>query len=255
MAASKSKAENNNIQDKNTSSKSKTTDKKENVHAGHRARMRKRFIETGLKGFDEYQMLEMLLFFSCPRIDTNVMAHNLINKMGSLDNVLDSTVEDLMEVGGTNESTAVLLRMIPLIMENYHVNKARTCFKNDKSKLSEYIQSLFYSAVTEKIFILSMDNGFSVISEDMIGQGSAGAVHCDIRKIVEIAVRNNASGIILAHNHPSGSIKPSDEDIEVTKNIARTLESIQVTFIDHYIVSDSRVLSMYSHGYDDLFTR
>ena len=87
-----------------------------NVHAGHRQRMKEMFLKNGFEGFSEHQILEMVLFYSCPRIDTNEIAHNLIDRFGGLCGVFDASVDDLVAIGRISLNSAVLIKMIPLSM-------------------------------------------------------------------------------------------------------------------------------------------
>lgn len=220
------------------------------VHEGHRERLKHRFLTQGLDGFTDVQALELLLFYSIPRIDTNPVAHRLIDHFGSLSQVMDAPVEELVKVKGITEHTAVLLHLINEFARCYLVNRA----KREKvlptiEACAAYLMPRFYGRKNEMVYLLCLDAKCKVISCEKVGEGSVNSAGISVRRIVEMALREGASTVVLAHNHPSGVAIPSPEDIQTTRRIAAALQSVEVCMADHIVVAEDDYVSMVQSGY------
>lgn len=219
------------------------------VHQGHRARIRNRFLEEGLDGFDEHQVLEFLLFYAIPQKDTNEIAHNLLKRFGSLSQVIDSPVKELCKVAGIGENTAIFISLINQLERYYHKNRYRqTKVLNNLDECGEYMVPFFYSLTKETVFLLCLDAKRKVISCRAIDEGGVNCTGVSIRKIVDAALTENATSVILAHNHTSGVAIPSDEDIRATYQIARALQYVDVLLMDHIVVAEDDFVSMVHSG-------
>lgn len=215
---------------------------------GHRQRMRARFYKEGIDSFEPHEVLEMLLYFSLPRIDTNPLAHKLIEKFGSFHGVLEANYEDLIEFGLT-ENTVALLKMTPAF-SNYYIQS----HTNGVKVLSNCTQIGFY--VTDKIghrtkevfCVLCLDAQNRVKNFEILAEGTVNSLNVPPRKVAECALRNNAARIVLVHNHPGGTLSPSADDIALTHKMLEMLDSIDVNLLDHVIVANGRFLSMREHG-------
>lgn len=222
----------------------------ESVHGGHRQRLKERFLEQGLDGFTDIQALELLLFYSIPRQDTNPIAHRLLDHFGSLSQVLDAPVEELTSVGGIGQNSALLLHLINEMGRCYLVNRA----KREKvlptiEECARYLQPYFYGRTTETVFLLCLDAKCKVLSCKKVGEGSVNSAGLSVRKVVETALREGASVVVLAHNHPSGIALPSAEDLQTTRRIAAGLNSVEIQLADHIVVVDDDYVSMVQSGY------
>lgn len=226
-------------------------DKKENIHKDHRRRVKDRFLNHGLDSFEDHLVLELLLYYTIPRMDVNDLAHKLINAMGSLHAVLDAPVEELLKIPGIGENTAVLLKLIPQINRRYLISRENSSGKVtlDGSKAAgRYIVPLFYSERDEVIYIISLDNENKVISCRPTFRGDLNSATVSIRKIVEHALRDNATSVIMAHNHTSGAAQPSEDDIKTTSDIDSALKAVEIKLADHIIVAGSDYMSMLESG-------
>ena len=222
----------------------------QNLHAGHRERLKKRFLQQGLDGFTDVQALELLLFYSIPRQDTNLIAHRLLTHFGSLSQVLEAPAEELMKVGGIKEHSAVLLNLINQMGRFYLVDKAqRERVLPTIEDCARYLQPYFYGRMNETVFLLCLDAKCKAISCKEVGEGSINSAGITVRKIVETALREGATTVVLAHNHPSGIAIPSPEDIQTTRQVAAALRSVEVYLADHIVVADDDYVSMVQSGY------
>lgn len=220
----------------------------ENIHKGHRERMRKKFIQSGFDGFTNHEILELLLFYSRPRIDTNVIAHRLIDKYHSISAVCDADIEDLKEVEGIDESSAVLIKMIPLLAREYMTSDSKRLNLSSYTAVCDYFKTQFLGETIEKIRIACLDDKLRLVSGTIISEGSPGGVSVNIRRIVEFTYKNKCENVILAHNHPNGDIIPSNDDIKSTADIYNALKPVGINLLDHIIVAGSQAISLKESG-------
>ena len=222
----------------------------ESIHGGHRDRLKKRFLQQGLDSFTDIQALELLLFYSVPRQDTNPIAHRLLSRFGSLSQVLEAPAEELMQVEGIGEHSALLLRLINEMGRYYLVDRAqREQVLPTIEDCARYLLPCFYGRTVETVFLLCLDAKCKVLSCREVGEGSINSAGISVRRIVETAIREGASTVVLAHNHPSGIALPSAEDIQTTRRIAAALQSVEVQLADHIVVADGDYVSMVQSGY------
>lgn len=215
-----------------------------NEHTGHRKRMKERFLHTHFDGFEEHQILEMILFYVYPRTDTNPLAHRLLNEFGSISAVLDAAVDTLIDAGLTHNA-ATFITMLPDISRVYlndrNNNKSKII---DFDRLGDYFISKFIGRDEEAMILLLADAKGKEIYCGVISKGSFHASEAPIRKIVDLAMRYNAATAVISHNHPSGVALPSRSDIKSTSAIAQALNLIGVMLVDHIIVSDNDFVSL-----------
>lgn len=215
------------------------------MHSDHRKRVRKKFMKYGIDAFEPHEVLEFLLFWAIPRKDTNILAHELINKFGSIASVFDAPYNSLLEIDGVGESTAIFLKLIPSIARIYEEEKFLT--KSKIPTMEECCQKLvlkFIGRNEEAVALMLFDSKGKIVFEGIINKGSVNAVEIYSRRIVELVGSYFATSLILAHNHPSGIAIPSKEDVRSTDKLASILESMHVKFLDHIIVADDDYVSM-----------
>jgi len=211
--------------------------------------VKKRFLETGLKGFDDVNVLELLLFYGKPQQDTNPTAHELLNRFGSIHGVFEASVEELKSVPGVGESCAVLLKLIPQICKRYMFSKKKQTKRiSYVEELYDYVMPLFAFDSDEYLYMLSLDSGNTILDCSEISTGAVDSVNVDTRKLIKIAMEKHASKIVLAHNHPSGILMPSRSDVAFTKTMENALKVFGIELMDHIIVGDGECLSMRKEG-------
>ena len=218
-------------------------------HAGHRERMRKRFLRFGLDNFDDHNVLELLLFYAVPRRDTNVIAHRLLDAFGTLDGVFDASPEALMTVEGVGPGAAALIRLVPEAARRYFI--ARTApgqILADSEAAGRYLLPRFLTCRDETMYLVCMDGKLKVLDCREVSRGSATSVSVNARRVTQIALGQNASAVLLAHNHTSGIAIPSDEDVAVTLRLRALLAQVGVTLTDHIVVAGDDFVSMADSG-------
>ena len=223
------------------------------LHDGHRNRLKNRFLNEGLTNFEDHNVLELLLFYSIPRSDTNEIAHELLNKFGSLHGVFEAGMEDLMSVDGISRHSAVLIKMIPELFVVYGRDKVRDIQKiNSSDDAKQFFIPRFYGKVREEVQLVLLDDKMNIIKWVKIYEGSVNSANVPIRKIVEIAIENRATNVIIAHNHPTGLILPSKDDLRATAKVREALALVDIKLLDHVIVSDNEAASLKDSGYSEL---
>jgi DNA repair protein RadC len=218
------------------------------LHDGHRQRLIQRFLEEDLDNFEPHNVLELLLFYAIPRKDTNELAHVLMDTFGSLKGVFDAPYEELIKVTGIGPNTAALLKLVPSLTRTYYSSDARSIILDTSEKSGEYFLPYYIGQTEEVVRLACLDAGGKVISNQILHRGSANAAEVNLRKIVNIALRNNAMGVILAHNHPGGLPLPSEEDVATTKSIREALMPMGILLMDHIIVAGQDYVSMARSG-------
>ena len=220
------------------------------IHDGHRDRIREKLLKAGIDGLQPHEVLEYLLFGFIPRKDTNAIAHELINAFGSFSGVLNTDIDRLMAVKGMTRNAAIFLNTLPKILTIYSddSNKTRQPISG-RGVARTFMKTQVYGLGYEVIVIVALDGRDNLIRLERISKGTGKSVEIPIRDIMDFAIRTNASGIIIAHNHPSGNINPSASDISHTVEISRMLQNMNVKLQDHFIFSDNKYYSFEENGY------
>ena len=218
-------------------------------HDGHRQRLKTEFLARP-DSFPDHKLLELLFFYANPRSDTNPLAHELIDRFGSLAGVLDAPPEALAKVPGVGENTVVLLKLLPAIAARYLASRANAeMILSDSASLHELFLPYFFGARNEMSYLACFDSKLKLLGVKKISEGSPNANEISIRKISTEALALNATVVVLAHNHPSGLATPSEEDIFTTRYIQDSLRPLGITLYDHVILADGEMVSLKDSRY------
>lgn len=219
------------------------------IHEGHRARLKQRFAEHGERVFDDHQLLELMLFYAVPQGDVNPLAHRLINHFGSFAAVLDAKPEELRKVKGVGDHTALFLSMFPQVLRRYLASKSDSEEQiTSATDAVEFLLPYFFGARNETAFLLCLDAKGKVLSCRFLAEGSLDRVGLNSRQVVETALEDRASSVILAHNHISGLATPSEADVMLTQALRPLLRSLGIHLLDHLIIADGDFVSMVQSG-------
>jgi DNA repair protein RadC len=219
------------------------------LHEGHRQRVKTRYLTEGLDAFEDHQVLEMLLFFCIPMKDTNELAHKMIAEFGSLAALFEADPKDICKRSGVSDNTAILISLIPSLSRRYFKGKwGDKPVLNSSAKAGEYAVALFAGRTYETFFVICLDLRNRVNYAALVHEGTLNEVAVYPRLIIEMVLRHQANSVILAHNHPGGSLNPSDDDIELTKKIKAALEPISVKVVDHIIAAGDTYMSFKERG-------
>lgn len=223
---------------------SKTPD---SIHAGHRERLRNRYVESGYEGFLDHEFLQLLLTYAVPRKDTNVMAHMLLNHFGSLEQVFCASVEQLMSIDGVGQSTAVFLHMQGDLLQRLSLSKladTRGRIKlNTPLAAAQYALAKLHAQPYETVLAVCLNGRCEVIHAKTLQKGTLTEAPVYPRVIAEVALLHHAHSIVLMHNHPSGNPVPSPEDDATTEAVKAALSGIGIRLNDHLVVGGAFVYS------------
>ncbi|MCL2634152.1 MAG: DNA repair protein RadC [Oscillospiraceae bacterium] len=227
------------------------TTKPVHQHGGRRQRKKEQFLKYGIETLPDHEVLEILLYYAIPRSDTNDIAHTLIKKFGSLNNVLDAEYDELKNVSGIGDNAASLICFFRLLSRVYTRNSAeKELIENfNCERLKDYCNTLFFGSKSEEIYCLYLTDDLKLICEERVSMGTIGKVDLPIRKIAHSALVNKCSRLVISHNHPAGSCMPSRADIDATKDVCDMFKKMDVELIDHIIVGRDGVASLKESGY------
>ena len=222
----------------------------ESIHAGHRERLKTKYREYGLTCFTDIEAIELLLFYAIPRRSTNELAHALLNRFHSFRGVLEADLSELESVPGIGENAALLLKLVTGLNERYGISGNQKNIRiSGSAEAGAYLMPYFTYRREECSVLLCLDMAGCVIDCHPLAKGSPGMVGLVARDLVDLALRDKAARVILAHNHPSGVALPSRADVDATKQIYDVLKLIEVELMDHIIVSEGDFVSMRDSGY------
>ena len=219
-------------------------------HDGHRQRMRERFVKQGLEGFAQHEVLELLLFYCIPQKNVNPLAHTLIERFGSLYGVLHAEPRQLMQTEGVGEYAATYLSLLPQALRQAEESRAETRVALSKRRDAvRYCARLLAGEKRELFYAVCLNGQMETLGNALIAKGSLSDVPAYPRVVMEAALTYNAHAVLLCHNHPGGSIAPSQADLEATARLGKVLGEIEVILIDHLIVAENGVLSLVRNGF------
>ncbi len=220
----------------------------DNIHKDHRKRVRNRFLKSRFNDFSEHEKLELLLYYAIPVKNTNPIAHTLLNKFRSIRGVFDATIDQLTELDGIGEQTAILIKLVPELAREY-INSENVCEPLDNSdKVCNFFKKQFIGEYVEKIKAACIDDKLNLVYCDDIAEGTINSVCIDIKRLIQFVYENNCENVIIAHNHPNGDLSPSNDDIRQTVDMYKKLKTIGINLIDHVIVAQGQAISLKSVG-------
>ncbi|MBR6101303.1 MAG: hypothetical protein IKP95_02650 [Ruminococcus sp.] len=225
-------------------------DGSESNHQGHRERMRRRFMnDRTLAGFSQHEILEMLLYSCYPRINTNELAHRLIECFGSLDAVLSAEPEELIRTGLIGEAPAQKLAFLSAVADYLRKGTGFDPIEAyDMASVRDYIKSWFDGETEETLRVFPVVNGTKLAGCFVQDMGGRQDVQIGAARIKARLEKLGSNTIFLAHNHPFSSCAPSDKDIFATRLLIRQLSEYDITMLDHFIIGNDGICSLRSVG-------
>ena len=235
-------------------------EKTKNNAKGHRERVRKKFLENGFNGLEDYEILELLLFYVIPRKDTKAIAKELIEKFKTLANVLKADTLELKTINGLGDVAITFLKMIGALPEKIYENelKNKKLFKEnnsenkykitDKEFLLTFLRNKIGYKNVEKFYVIYLSSSNEVIAFEESSSGTLDRSSIYPREIYKRVIMENAKSIIIAHNHPSGNTCPSKCDIDITNEIAKGLKNFGALLLEHIIITRDSYFSFLEEG-------
>ena len=222
----------------------------EKKYEGHRERLRKKYLHGGYFAFHEYEVLELLLTYVIPRKDTKPIAKDLIEKFGSLDGVVTASIEELCSISGIKENSAIFVKLLGDLSKNLYKGEIRKegIQLKDKNSLIRYLRSEIGFSSREEFRVIFLNNYNMLVGSETLFIGTIDKSAVYPREIVEKVLYYKAKGIIFAHNHPSGNLRPSKQDIQITEHMQEALDLIDVKLLEHIIITQDGYFSFLEEG-------
>ncbi|MBQ1820362.1 MAG: RadC family protein [Clostridia bacterium] len=226
----------------------------ENIHAGHRERIRETYRNQGMNGMADHVVLEMLLTYAIPRKDVNELSHRLLNTFGSLTGVLEADPLRLSDIDGVGEKTALFLHALYDLHHRLSIEAAGSLNGATRLETPEnacrYAIALGMGDRYETLRIICLDSNMTVLHTETLQIGTLSHVSFEPRRVIETALTHKARYLILTHNHPSGILIPSSDDIETARMIEEVGSRLEIDVRDQLILSKN---AAYSYQYDRVF--
>ncbi len=222
--------------------KNKNSDK--DLHAEHRKRVKANVMKNGFSQLEEHELLELLLFYSIPRANTNQTAHLLLNEFGSLSAVVKAPKTSLMKIKGVGKETALYLNSLGELTSRIF-KQAKIKKKSYKYEdVIELAASYFINEPNERVLLLCFDSLMHFKTAEFVVDGNVSEITLELKKLVSAVIEADASVVVIAHNHPNGNPEPSLADFDATGAISVMLRKLDVVLLDHIIVAEGAVFSM-----------
>ena len=220
----------------------------EKTHEGHRKRMWKKYLEHGIRVFEEHELLEMLLFILLPRVNTNETAHKLIDKFGSLQGVLTASLDSLESTKGLGHNSATVLKFIGDLTEYVSCKKPAGVKLDSFSDIIGFCIDRYRNIPYECISFYLLDKSLTLIYKEDFEIKNQNEASFNYGEVIKQAALFNAHAVLLSHNHPNGSSYASNIDITVTRNLNSLLNFMNIKFIDHVVIHNEQGYSMRKSG-------
>lgn len=219
-----------------------------NIHKGHRKRLKERFIKEGLSSFEPHEVLEFMLYYVIKRGNTNEQGHRLLHEFKSLEGVFNASLEQLREIDGIGFESALYIKFLGELFSYYNRSKNKTDrLIPGTEEAKRFFLSLFEYSSHEEFYVICLNSAYNIIRIWKAPSGGLDSVSVDTKQVMKFVLSNNAYSVILAHNHPSGALIPSDNDIMLTKLYEHNFRLTDIKLIDHIIVANGDYISIKKH--------
>ena len=210
--------------------------------------LKKRFLLRDPDGLTDEELLELLLSFSSE--EPQKLTQNILKEYPTVAQLMEASAKDLAQMEGIEQESVLLLRLVPELHRRYFLSRSHVESRlKDSHDFGHYLLPYYYGARDEMVYLLLLDGVGKVINCRMVGHGSVNSANVPIRRLVQDALTANASGVVVAHNHPNGIALPSQEDISATVFLRDTLDALDILLVDHIIIADDDFVSMRESGY------
>jgi DNA repair protein RadC len=221
----------------------------EDLPVGHRKRLREKFIKSGLAGFADYEVVELLLSLGTPRKDCKPQAKEAIRKFKTLRGVLSASMEELQQIKGIGPHSAFGIKLMQDLAREYLKERIidKPVFQTSR-EIFDYLYHSMRDLKNEVFKVIYLNSQNQIIDTSDLFEGTVSCATVAPRKIVEQALSHNAVALTFAHNHPSGNCEPSKSDKDITRDLVFAGGTVQIKILDHLIIGDNRYFSFAGEG-------
>ena len=219
------------------------------IHKGHRRRLREKFLRTGLSGFHDYEIVELLLTLGSPRKDCKPQAKEAIKRFKTLRGVLSASAEELQQIEGVGPHSAFGIRLVQEMAREFLKGKiVDQPFLKSSREIFDYLYHAMRDRKKELFKVVYLSSQNQIIEVADLFEGTVDSSSISPREIIEGALKDNATALIFVHNHPSGNPAPSTSDREMTRQLVYVGRIMQMKVVDHIIIGNDRYYSFADEG-------
>jgi len=219
---------------------------------GHRKRLREKLIKSGLAGFHDYEIIELLLSLGTPRKDCKQPAKEAIKKFKSLRGVLEAPAEELQQIDGIGPHSAFGIKLVQEVAREFLKEKIiDTPIYKSAQEIFDYLFHSMRDLKKELFKVIYLNSQNQIIDTTNLFEGTITSSSISPREVIEGAIKHNAASLIFVHNHPSGNAEPSGNDKEITRDLVYAASIMQIKVLDHIIIGNNRYFSFASEGLID----
>ena len=220
-----------------------------NSNEGHRQRLREKFLKSGLDGFHDYEIIELLLTLGTPRTDCKQRAKDALKKFGSLKAVLEAEPTGLKEIKGIGDKNVLGLKIAQAVSRRYLADRVLDKdFVRSADEVLDYLKHNLRDKNREVFLVIYLNGRNQILKMEELFEGTLSTSAVYPREVVKRALVNDAAALVFVHNHPSGNPNPSQDDLTITKKLKEAAQAIDVSVHDHLIIAGNDVYSFADHG-------
>ena len=220
-----------------------------NQNEGHRQRLRHKFLKSGLDGFHDYEIIELLLTLVTPRKDCKSVAREALKKFGTLKSVLEADPSKLKEIKGIGDNNVFGLKITQAVSRRFLADRIMDQdFMRSSEEVMEYLKHNLRDKTREIFMVIYLNGRNQILQMEELFEGKLTTSAVYPREVVKRALDHAAAALVFVHNHPSGNPKPSQDDITITQKLKEAAEAIDVSVHDHLIIAGNEVYSFADNG-------
>jgi len=219
------------------------------INEGHRQRLRDKFLKSGLDGFHDYEIIELLLTLGTTRKDCKQAAKDALKQFGSLKSVLEANAEELKSINGIGDNNVFGLKIAQAVSRRYLSDKIiNKDFIRSADEVMDYLKHNLRDKNREIFMVIYLNGRNQILKMEELFEGTLSTSAVYPREVVKRALENDAAALVFVHNHPSGNPNPSQDDLTITKKLVEAVKAIEVSVHDHLIIAGNDVYSFADHG-------
>jgi DNA repair protein RadC len=219
------------------------------THQGHRKRLREKFLKSGLAGFHDYEIVELLLSLGTPRKDCKPLAKEAVKRFKTLRGVLETSPEELQQIAGIGAHSAFGIKLVQEVAREFL--RAKILDKPFYQSSQEVFDYLYHSmrGLKKEVFkVIYLNSQNQIVDTVDLSEGTVNSSSVSAREVIEVAIKRNAASLIFVHNHPSGNPEPSTSDRELTRELVYAGRIMRLKVLDHIIIGEGRYFSFAGDG-------